>query len=504
MTRGAIIVGAGPVGLMLAGELTLAGVDVAIYEKLGAPSGESRGVGFTRRAAEVFDQRGLLDRFGEVEWAQGHFGGVRIDFTKLEENHFSVRGIPQFRTEEMLAGWLTDLGVPIRRGHEVVEIRQTEDDVRVVFDGPDGRGEDTAHYLVGCDGGRSIVRQQAGIEFPGWAATRGMLMADVVGAEIRPRPIGERVPGGMVMAMHLEDGVVRVVIHEEGISPLHSKENLTFGEVADAWERMTGESLHGERHRWASSFTNAFRQAATYRLGRVFVAGDAAHVHLPAGAQGLGVGVQDAVNLGWKLGAAINGWAPEGLLDTYHSERHPVGQRLLCNTRAQGALYLGGDELDPLRTVLRELVDYPVVANYLASMVSGLEIQYDMGVEGPPLVGRRMPPDTELDLRDGHRVRVANLLRSARGVLVTTGHDVGQAGGWADRVDVVAGTWVDGGRAAPPEAVLMRPDGYVAWASGTETNTATNTETSAETGLDTALTRWFGVASTAEGRRPAA
>jgi 2-polyprenyl-6-methoxyphenol hydroxylase-like FAD-dependent oxidoreductase len=290
MTRGAIIVGAGPVGLMLAGELTLAGVDVAIYERLPAPSGESRGVGFTRRAAEVFDQRGLLDRFGEVEWAQGHFGGVHIDFTKLDENHFSVRGIPQFRTEEMLEAWLADLGVSVRRGHEVVEVDQTADEVRVVVDGPDGRTEETARYLVGCDGGRSIVRRLSGIEFPGWAATRGMLMADVVDANIRSRPIGERVPGGMVMAMRLEDGVTRIVIHEEGISPLHNKENLTFAEVATAWQRMTGDDLHSENYRWASSFTNAFRQAAEYRRGRVFLAGDAAHVHLPAGAQGLGAG----------------------------------------------------------------------------------------------------------------------------------------------------------------------------------------------------------------------
>jgi 2-polyprenyl-6-methoxyphenol hydroxylase-like FAD-dependent oxidoreductase len=496
MTRDVIIVGAGPVGLMLAGELTLAGVDVAIYERLAAPSGESRGVGFTRRAAEVFDQRGLLDRFGEVQWAQGHFGGVRIDFDQLEENHFSVRGIPQFRTEEMLASWLADLGVPIRRGHEVVDVAQTDDGVRVVFDGPDGRGADTADYLVGCDGGRSIVRTLAGIEFPGWAATRGMLMADVVGADIRPRPIGERVPGGMVMAMHLEDGVVRIVIHEEGISPLHNKADLTFADVADAWLRMTGEDLRGERYRWASSFTNAFRQAAEYRRGRVFVAGDAAHVHLPAGAQGLGVGVQDAVNLGWKLAAAVNGWAPDGLLDTYHTERHPVGQRLLRNTRAQGVLYLGGDELDPLRTVLGELVAHPSVANHLAAMVSGLDIHYDMGCSGHPLTGLRLAPDTGLDLPDGTRVRVADLLRSAHGVLIGTGEDTGahaeEAAGWGGRVDTVTGAWA-GGSERLPSAVLLRPDGYVAWAAPGDDD------------LATALTRWFGAPSAATARRrPAA
>lgn len=494
MNNDVIIVGAGPVGLMLAGELALAGVRVAVYERLDGPSGESRGVGFTRRAAEVFDQRGLLDRFGEVEWAQGHFGGVRIDFTKLDENHFSVRGIPQFRTEEMLAAWVAELGVRVRRGYEVLDVHQTDDRVRIEFDGPDGRGEDVAGYLVGCDGGRSVVRRRAGIEFPGWAATRGMLMADLVGADVRPRPIGERVPGGMVMAMHLEDGVVRVVIHEEGISPLHGKESLTFTEVADAWRRMTGESLHGERHRWVSSFTNAYRQAAQYRRGRVFVAGDAAHVHLPAGAQGLGVGVQDAANLGWKLAATVNGWAPEGLLDTYHSERHPVGERLLRNTRAQGVLYLGADELDPLRTVLGELVDYPVVANYLAGMVSGLEIRYDMGDSGHPLAGLRMRPDAELDRPDGTRTRVAELLRSARGVLVdtSTGMDPGPVGaGWVDRVDVVGGTWVPSDRPHPPTAVLLRPDGYVAWAAE-DTDDAGHIDDT----LTSALEQWFGRAIT--------
>ncbi|HET9138766.1 FAD-dependent monooxygenase, partial [Actinophytocola sp.] len=401
MTKGAIVVGAGPVGLMLAGELKLAGVDVVLYERLAAPSGESRGVGFTRRAAEVFDQRGLLSRFGEVEWAQGHFGGVRIDFDKLDENHFSVRGIAQFRTEAMLEAWLGDLGVPVLRRHEVTGLRQTEGGVEIEFQGPDGPGTDRARYLVGCDGGSSVVRRLAGIEFPGWAATRGMYMADLVGANIRRRPIGERVPGGMVMAMNLEDGIDRIVIHEEGVTPHHDKQNLTFTEVADAWQRMTGESLHHLEHRWVSSFTNASRQAAEYRRDRVFLAGDAAHIHLPAGAQGLGVGVQDAVNLGWKLAAAINGWAPEGLLDSYHTERYPVGARLLRNTRAQAQLYLTGDEMEPLRTVMRELVDYPVVANHLAGQVSGLGIRYDMGISGHPAVGLRLRPDHQVKRADG-------------------------------------------------------------------------------------------------------
>ncbi|MFJ8983070.1 FAD-dependent monooxygenase, partial [Streptomyces sp. NPDC102282] len=369
MSKGAIVVGAGPVGLMLAGELRLGGVDVVVYERLPAPSGESRGVGFTRRAAEVFDQRGLLDRYGEVEWAQGHFGGVRIDFDRLRENHFSVRGIPQSRTEELLEEWVTGLGVPILRGHEVTGFTETADGVVVAFEGPDGPGEDTARYLVGCDGARSVVRRLAGIDFPGWDATRGMYMADLVGANIRRRPIGEQVPGGMVMSFNLQDGVDRIVIHDENLRPPEDKSSLRFGEIADAWQRMTGESIHDAEVGWISSFTDTTRQAAEYRRGRVLLVGDATHIHMPAGAQGLSVGVQDAANLGWKLAGVINGWAPEGLLDTYHAERHPVGQNLMRSTRAQTRLYLTGEEMEPLRAVMRELVEIPEVARHLAGQV---------------------------------------------------------------------------------------------------------------------------------------
>ncbi|MFC0846171.1 FAD-dependent monooxygenase [Streptomyces noboritoensis] len=485
MTQGAIIVGAGPVGLMLAGELKLGGADVAVYDRLPAPSGESRGVGFTRRAAEVFDQRGLLARFGDVEWAQGHFGGVRIDFSKLDDNHFSVRGVPQFRTEEILEGWLAELGVKVHRNHEVTGFRETEDGVVVSFEGPDGPGEAEAQYVVGCDGARSVVRKTAGIDFPGWDATRGMYMADLVGAGVRQRPIGEQVPGGMVMAFNLENGVDRIVIHDEKLRPHEDKSQLTFEVVADAWERMTGESLHGAEVRWISAFTDTTRQASEYRKGRVFLVGDATHIHMPAGAQGMSVGVQDAVNLGWKLAAAINGWAPEGLLDTFQSERHPVGEQLMRNTRAQTRLYLTGDEMEPLRAVMRELVESPDVARHLAGQVSGLDVRYDVGATGHPLLGLRLSPDRELNLADGTPTRIAELLHSARGVLITTGDSreaAELAEGWADRVDVVTGTWVPADNAAgdDPEAVLLRPDGHVAWASPDGGK------------LRDALERWFG------------
>ncbi|MEV7217391.1 FAD-dependent monooxygenase [Kitasatospora cineracea] len=490
MAKGAIIVGAGPVGLMLAGELRLGGVDVVVFEKLPAPSGESRGVGFTRRAAEVFDQRGLLERFGDVEWAQGHFGGVRIDFSKLDDNHFSVRGIPQFRTEEILESWLKELGVEVRRGHEVLGFREGADGVTVEYRGPDGPGEESAQYLVGCDGARSIVRRLAGIDFPGWEPTRGMYMADVVGANVRQRPIGERVPGGMVMAFNLENGVDRIVIHNEALRPPEDKSGLTFATIADAWQEMTGESLHRAEVRWVSSFTDTTRQAAEYRRGRVFLAGDATHIHMPAGAQGMSVGVQDAANLGWKLAAAVNGWAPEGLLDTFQSERHPVGELLMRNTRAQTKLYLSGEEMEPLRAVMQELVQDPAVARHLAGQVSGLDVRYDMGAGSHPRLGLRLRPDIRLKLADGGAATVRDLLRPARGVLLLTSAAAdadglrAAAAPWADRVGVTAADWADdeAGRPDAPAALLVRPDGYVAWAAPDDAP------------LRAALERWFGAA----------
>jgi 2-polyprenyl-6-methoxyphenol hydroxylase-like FAD-dependent oxidoreductase len=488
MAAKVIIVGAGPVGLMLAGELRLGGVDVVVYDRLPAPSGESRGLGFTSRTAEVLDQRGLLPRLGEIRWGRhGHYGGVRIDFTLLEENHFGVMGLAQSRTEDALGAWLADLGVPVRRGAEVTDVRQTGDAVHIRYDGAAGPGADTAAYLVGCDGGRSTVRALTGIEFPGWAATRGIYMADVVGADVRPRPIGERLPGGgMVLSVGIGEGVTRIVIHEPGVRPCHGETPPTFAEIADAWERMTGESIGHGTAPWMTALTNAAGLAAEFRRGRVFLAGDAAHDHAPLGAQGVSVGLQDAVNLGWKLAAAVNGWAPDGLLDTYHTERHPVGQQLLRDVAAQSLLYLTGEDMEPLRTVVRELVTYPDPARHLAGLVSGLHLRYDMGAPDHPVVGMRLAPGRELTRADGTRVRVAELLHTARGVLVSTDGSSGLArvaAGWADRVDHVTGTWAD--EADGPDAVLLRPDGHIAWAApGGED-------------LGDALGRWFGSAHAA-------
>ncbi|MFL6160893.1 MAG: FAD-dependent monooxygenase [Jatrophihabitantaceae bacterium] len=487
METGVIVIGAGPVGLMLAGELRLGGADVVIFEQRSEPTGESRGIGFTRRAAEVFDQRGLLDRLGDYEIGdQVHFGGVRIDPAILDDNHAGVRGVPQSRIEEMLGAWVAELGVPVLREHKFVGYREIGDGVLVRIEGPDGCREHRCEYLVGCDGGRSAVRHAVGIDFPGVPATRGMYVADVVGCNIRPRVIGERVPGGMVMAIRLQDGIDRIIIHPDTLLPREAS-TVTFAEIADSWQELTGESLHGAQARWISAFTNATRQAAEYRRGRVLLAGDSTHVHIPAGAQGLSTGVQDAVNLGWKLAATIGGWAPDSLLDSYHAERHPAGARLLRNTLAQASIYLAGDEMEPLRSVLRELVRYPEPARHLAGMVSAVSTRYDMHLSGDnPLLGCRLPTDWQLEREDGSRVRVAELLRSARGLFINT-RDAGEvdqlAIEWADRIDVIAGSWVrSDDRQSMVTAALVRPDGYLAWVAPDGGD------------LSDALHRWFGPA----------
>jgi bifunctional hydroxylase/dehydrase len=487
MDTDVIIIGAGPTGLMLAGELRLGGADVTVFEKRTERSWESRGIGFTARATEVFQQRGLLERLENVEITrQGHFGGIPVDYGVLEGSHFGVRGVPQYKLEEMLEDWVLELGVRLRRGGELTGLQDTGDGVTAWGQSPDGRGQLCARYLVGCDGGRSTVRQLAGFEFPGSDASREMYLADVAGCDIRPRMIGELLPNGMVMAAPLEKGYFRIIVCENGTRPDKGRQ-VTFADVADAWQRLTGESIHGGQARWVSSFTDATRQATQYRRGRVLLAGDAAHIHLPAGGQGLSIGVQDAVNLGWKLAATVQGWAPDGLLDTYHSERHPVGARVLRNTLAQGTLNLSGKSAEPLRTVMSELIAIPAVARHLSGMVSGLDIRYDMGEEGHPLIGARMA-DRELALADGGRMRIARLLHQARGVLISAGdsEEISKcAAGWSDRVDLVR---VKGFPAGPEEgtaateSVLIRPDGYVAWA------------TPGGGRLAGALHRWFGAA----------
>lgn len=483
MDTSVIIVGAGPTGLMLASELRLAGADVTVLERLNEPSGESRGLGFTARTLEVFRQRGLMERFGEVATSSaGHFGGVPLDFAVLDGIHFSANGIPQWTTERVLTEWAVELGADIHRGTELVKVADLGDTVEAVVRTEDGDRTLRASYLVGCDGGRSTVRRIMGFDFPGSEPTMEMFLADIVGADLPPRPIGVRTPGGMVMNAPIGSGVDRIIVCERAQVPRPREAPPAFTEVSASWFRLTGEDISAARPLWTSSFTDSARQATEYRRGRVFLAGDAAHVHLPAGGQGLNVGVQDAVNLGWKLGAAVAGTAPDALLDTYHAERHPVGARVLMNTQAQGLLYLRGTEVEPLRELFAELMSYEKVNRHLAAMVSGLEIRYEGGADDHPLLGRRLPPRDLLV--DGEPTDTQRLLRSARGVLIDLVGDPAlrrKAEPWRERVDLVtASTRPDGEGLPGTRALLVRPDGYVAW---TDPGREEPTE---------ALRRWFG------------
>ncbi|GGQ51160.1 FAD-dependent monooxygenase [Streptomyces mutabilis] len=483
-----IVVGGGPTGLMLAGELRLGGASVIVAEALERPSGQSRALGFTTRALESFDQRGLVERFPGLETSpMGHFAGVPFDYTVLEDANFGARGIPQSQTEAVLEEWAGELGADLRRGLTFLSLEQDAEGVTATVVTADGRREQLrGRYLVGADGARSTVRKAAGIDFPGTSGSQVMHLADVVGCGVRPRPHGERLPGGLVQVFPLPDGVDRVILSEYDTSLLGAGENVEFADVAAAWKRVTGEDISGGTPLWVSSFTDATRQAAEYRRGRVLLAGDAAHIHLPVGGQGMSAGVQDAVNLGWKLAATVRGRASEGLLDTYHAERHPVGARLLSNTRAQGQAIFGGEESQALRELFAELIALAEVKRQLAGAVSHIDIRYDIDADGHPLVGRRLPPRT-LETADGP-VRTPELLHPAQGVLLDLTDNAAlraAATGWRSRVTTVTGTPPSAKTFDGATALLVRPDGYIAW------------EGSDPAGLSGALERWFGTAEAA-------
>jgi 2-polyprenyl-6-methoxyphenol hydroxylase-like FAD-dependent oxidoreductase len=483
-----IVVGAGPTGLMLAGELGLHGISVAVLDRLAEPMRQSRALGFSARTIEEFGQRGLLARLGGVDVIPvGHFGGVPLDYRVLPGGSYGARGIPQSRTEAVLAGWAAEQGAVTHRAVEVTGLEQDADGVTVhtsgggAFDG----GRLRARYVVGCDGARSTVRRCAGIDFPGTEPTVELRFADISGVPLRPRFSGERVPGGMVMVLPLGPDRCRIIYYDRDEPLRASREPITFEEVAAAFLKLSGEDIGAAEPSWVSSTTDVSRQAARYRRGRVFVAGDAAHVHLPIGAQGMSAGVQDAVNLGWKLALVLAGQAPDGLLDTYHAERHPVGARILTNTLAQRTLYLGGEEITPLTDVFAELSRFESVRRSLVGMVTGLDIRHDVGPGGHPLLGRRLP-DGELTGEPGGggpRTSVHQLLHTGRGVLLDLGGDgtlPTAAKPWADRVDTVR---AEGAAHLPDvEALLLRPDGYVAWVAPDRDGST----------LPAALERWFG------------
>jgi len=473
-----VIAGGGPTGLMLAGELTLAGIDVAIVERRASQELDgSRSGGLHSRTIEVFDQRGISDRLlaeGQAMQVQA-FAGIPLDISDFPTRHNYGLALWQSHFERIVAAWVSELGVPMARQREVTGFAQ--DDTGVDVELSDGQSL-RADYLVGCDGGRSVIRMAADIEFPGWDPSTSWLIAEV---EMDEEPeIGMRPGGGIGRAA--DGGLVRVVLTEQQLE--HTSEP-TLQDLSEALIVVDGTDYGVHSPTWISRFTDMTRQAASYRKGRVLLAGDAAHVHPPQGGQGLNTGVQDAVNLGWKLAQVVNGTSPEGLLDTYHAERHPVGARVLHNTMAQVALRGTDERTDALRDTMTELLGMDEPRKRFAAMISGLDIHYDLG-EGHPLLGRRMP-DLDLATPDGP-VRVFTLLHDAKPVLL----NLSEPGSfdttpWADRVQMIDadcfGEWELPvlGAVTAPAAVLIRPDGYVAWVGdGTDT------------GLRDALTTWFG------------
>jgi 2-polyprenyl-6-methoxyphenol hydroxylase-like FAD-dependent oxidoreductase len=488
-----VIAGGGPAGMMLAAELALAKVDVAIVERrpdhvlVGSRAG-----GFHSRTIEVFDQRGIADRFlAEGQVAQvAMFATTVLDMSDFPTRHPYSLGIWQNQIERIMAGWIAELPVRIYYGREVTGFAQ--DDTGVGVELADGQSL-RAQYLVGCDGGRSAVRKAAGIEFPGWDATRSNLIAEVEMTEepqlgIRHDALGihglgrleyEIVDGEVV---YTDRGPVRVMVTERQPAPSGEP---TLRELSEALITVYGTDFGVYNPTSISRFTDMTRQAAAYRAGRVLLAGDSAHVHYPAGGQGLSLGVQDAVNLGWKLGQVVKRTSPESLLDTYQDERHPVTARALQYTMAQTALQRQDERTKALVDVVSKLVITDEPRKRLAGLVSGLDIHYDLD-EGHPLLGRRMP-DLDLVTADGP-LRVFELLHRSRPVLLNLGEAGGfDIGSWGEQVQLIDaeydGDWelpVIGGVAAPT-AVLIRPDGYVAWVGAP-----------GDPGLPDALTTWFG------------
>jgi 2-polyprenyl-6-methoxyphenol hydroxylase-like FAD-dependent oxidoreductase len=491
-----VIAGGGPAGMMLAAELALAKVDVAVLERRPdhALVG-SRAGGFHSRTIEVFDQRGIADRFlaeGQVAQA-AMFGTTVLDMSDFPTRHPYSLGIWQSKIERIMADWLAELPVRIYYGREVTGFAQDEGGVDVEL--ADGESMRT-QYLVGCDGGRSVVRKAAGIEFPGWDATKSNLIAEV---EMSEEPeLGTRhdatgihgigrleyeIVDGEVF--YKDEGPVRVMVTERGPG---AGGEPTLRDLSEALISIYGTDFGAHSPTSISRFTDMTRQAATYRAGRVLLAGDSAHVHYPAGGQGLSLGVQDAVNLGWKLAQVVKGISPESLLDTYFDERHPVAARALRYTMAQTALQRQDERTKALVEVVSEMAVMDEPRKWLAGLVSGLDICYDLG-GGHPLVGRRMP-DLEVVTVDGP-VRVFELLHEGNGVLLNLGEsDSFDTAPWADQVQLIeseyGGPWELPvlGAVAAPTCLLVRPDGYVAWAAEP-----------ADRGLPGALSAWFGPAA---------
>ena len=480
MTEHAVVIaGGGPTGLMLAGELALAGVDVVIVERRANQELDgSRSGGLHSRTIEVLDQRGIAGRFlaeGQAMQVQA-FAGIPLDISDFPTRHNYGLALWQSHFERILAAWVSEQGVPIARAREVTAFAQ--DDTGVEVELSDGTSLQ-AEYLVGCDGGRSVIRKTAGIEFPGLDPSTSWLVAEV---EMDDEPeLGMRGGSGGIGRVG-DRGRVRVVVTEQHLG--HTSEP-TLQDLGEALIAVYGTDYGVHSPSWISRFTDMTRQAASYRKGRVLLAGDAAHVYPPHGGQGLNAGVQDAVNLGWKLAQVVNGTSPDRLLDTYHAERHPVGARVLQNTMAAVALRGIDERTEALRDTMTALLSMDEPRKRIAGMICGLDIHYDLGV-GHPLLGRRMP-DLDLHTADGP-TSVFTLLHDAWPVLLNLAEPGGfDISPWTNRVRVVDAKHVGVlelpilGEVAAPPAVVIRPDGHVAWAGDLN-----------DPELPQALATWFG------------
>ena len=491
-----IIAGAGPTGLMLATELRRGGVDVLLLDRQADRGVDgSRAAGLQPRNIEMLDQRGIADRFLAAGSPSNlpNFGGIKLDYSQLPTRFPYGINILQAETEQLLEDVAAELGAPVRWAAEVTGVRQDVGGIEVTVDGPGGTETLSGCYLVGCDGGRSTLRKLMGVGFPGTDATAVNLLADVELDEPPPRPLRlERHEAGLITVFQLRPGWYRIVAtqRERQAGPA---DPVTFEELRAAVERIAGTDFGMHSPRWLSYFTDATRQAESFRVGRMFLAGDAAHIHLPAGGQGINMGMQDAFNLGWKLAAVVRSEASDVLLDTYHDERHAADADILKMSRAQSVLCDPDPRAADLVELMTRLVGFDDVNHYLSTIMSGLGLRYPMpGTH--PLLGRRVP-DADISTRGADK-RVFELLRSARPVLIDMSGSADlsdAAAGWADRVDIVAADcssqmWeVPGAQTiATPAALLIRPDGHVAWGSDRDPNLDA---------LREALDTWCGPAS---------
>jgi 2-polyprenyl-6-methoxyphenol hydroxylase-like FAD-dependent oxidoreductase len=470
-----IVVGAGPTGLMLANELALAGVQAVVLEKDAARSAQSRAGGLQPRTAEVLDLRGLLDPLLDRASPRGQFGGhfaglpVELDCRPWRTRHPYPVAVSQARLEAFLEQRLTGQGVPVLRGHEVTAVEQDADGVTV--------GDIRGAFLVACDGGHSTIRKLLDVSFPGDTGRLSAVVADITLASRSDMVLGERAHfsqhiksanGYFGILAPIEGELFRLMFGKFSGQGPDREAPVAPEEVSAALQAVYGAETQLGELRGASRFSDATRLVERYREGRVFFAGDAAHIHLPIGGQGVNLGIQDAVNLGWKLAGAVRGWAPHGLLDTYHTERRPVAARVLHNTRAQSVIMnpSGDQALAPVRDLFTDLLRLPDTNRFISGMMSGLDVQY-------PGLGPRMI-DLDLTTKDGP-TRVSRLMHSGRGLLLSFDGTPRSIGGRADRVDHVTARTDEA-----LGAVLIRPDGYIAWSDADRTP------------LETTLARWFG------------